>query len=81
MIDSSLIDTDGGVDSIETPPVFRFVARQLKWAAFWAAVVLPVLHLSLLATGLDSQSSTLAFLVLVCLNVVALYIGHPYQTG
>ncbi|MFB6143496.1 MAG: hypothetical protein ABEJ30_09170 [Halorientalis sp.] len=44
--------------------------------AFWAAVVLPFLHLPLLATGLDSLSVTLAFVALLALNVVAVVLGH-----
>jgi hypothetical protein len=79
MIDSSLIDTNVGVGSVERSSLLAFVARPLKWGAFWAAVVLPFLHLPLLATGLESQSSTLAFLALVGLNVVALFAGHPHH--
>jgi hypothetical protein len=28
--------------------------------------------------GLESESMTLAFLALLALNAVAIYIGHPY---
>lgn len=79
MLDSSLLDTNVGGSSVETPALMNYVARPLKWVAFWAAVVLPFLHLPLLATGLDSESSTLAFLALVGLNVLALYVGHPHN--
>lgn len=54
------------------------VVKPLKRFAFWTAVVLPFLHLPLLATGLDSRSLTVAFVALVALNVSALWIGHPY---
>lgn len=80
MIGSSLIDTNEAVGSANRPQLLGFVARPLKRVAFWAAVVLPLLHLFLLATGLDSQSSALAFLALVSLNVVALYAGHAHNT-
>ncbi|MFT4921681.1 MAG: hypothetical protein ACI8XM_000885 [Haloarculaceae archaeon] len=46
-------------------------------AAFWAAIALPFLHLPLLATGLDSETKTIAFALLIALNVVALVVGHP----
>lgn len=46
-------------------------------AAFWAAIALPFLHLPLLVTGLDSETKTVAFALLVALNVVALVVGHP----
>jgi hypothetical protein len=36
------------------------------------------MHLSLLATGLDTRSMTAAFIALVVLNVCTLWIGHPY---
>jgi hypothetical protein len=54
------------------------IARPIKLFAFWAAIVLPFMHLSLLATGLNSQSMTAAFVGLVALNVCTLWIGHPY---
>lgn len=47
--------------------------------AFWAAVVLPFLHLPLLATGLQSTSLALAFAALVALNVVAVVVGYPHR--
>ncbi len=48
--------------------------------AFWAAIVLPFLHLPLLATGLESWTQTQAFVVLLACNVVALLVGHPAHT-
>ena len=57
------------------------VVQSLKRFAFWTAVVLPFLHLPLLATGLDSRSLALAFVGLVVLNVSALWVGHPYAEG
>jgi hypothetical protein len=55
--------------------------QMLLWpinrVAFWAAVVLPFLHLPMLATGLTTETQTLAFVVLLVSNVVALVVGHP----
>jgi len=48
--------------------------------AFWAAVVLPFLYLPLLATGLETETQTIAFVVLLACNVVALVLGHPAHT-
>lgn len=47
--------------------------------AFWAAVILPFLHLPLLATGLDSTSVTVAFVALLVVNVVAVVLGRPHR--
>lgn len=47
--------------------------------AFWLAVVLPFVLLSLLTTGLVGQTGTLAFVGLLALNIVALFAGHSYQ--
>ena len=58
--------------------VSRLVVRPIKRLAFWSAIVLPFMHLSLLAAGLESQSMTLAFIALLALNVVTLYVGHPH---
>lgn len=55
------------------------VVYPLKGVAFWSAVALPFLHLPLLAAGLDTQGRTMAFVVLLTLNVVALLLGHPYR--
>ena len=47
--------------------------------AFWSAVVLPFLHLPLLASGLQTGSSQTAFVGLLALNVVAAVVGHRYH--
>jgi hypothetical protein len=46
--------------------------------AFWSAVVLPFLHVPLLASGLTSTGELHAFVTLLALNAVALYAGHPH---
>lgn len=46
--------------------------------AFWCAVVLPFLHVPLLTAGLTSPGERHAFVVLLALNAVALYAGHPH---
>ena len=56
------------------------VLNPIKQFAFWSAIVLPFLYLPLLATGLESQSVLIAFVVLVSLNVCALLVGHRYGT-
>jgi hypothetical protein len=54
--------------------------RPLHRLAFWAAVVLPFLYLPLLATGLETETQTVAFVVLLACNVVVLVVGHPAHT-
>lgn len=53
-------------------------SETLRAFAFWVAIVLPFLHVPLLATGLASPGRRNAFLVLLALNALALYVGHPY---
>ena len=60
-----------GVSIVET------LLRPVYQLAFWAAIVLPFLHLPLLATGLETQTQTVAFVVLLACNAVALVVGHP----
>jgi len=78
MSGSSITDSAFLPSRLAQPGLSRLFFRPIKRLAFWSAVVLPFMHLSLLATGLDSQSKTLAFVALVAANVVALYLGHPY---
>ena len=72
--------------SLPRPDVVRSVGRcgsglksGLTSIAFWAAVVLPFLHLPLLATGLDDSSVAVAFAVLLVVNVVAVVVGQPHR--
>ncbi|MFC7133327.1 MULTISPECIES: hypothetical protein [Salinibaculum] len=55
------------------------VTRPLKRVAFWAAIVLPFLHVPLLASGLQSQDATVAFVTLLALNVTALAVGYYFD--
>ena len=47
--------------------------------AFWSAIVLPFLHLPLLATGLKQTSVRIAFVLLVMLNVLAVVLGQHHS--
>ena len=79
MSSSSLTSTLALPTSVSRLNVSRLFVRPIKRIAFWSAIVLPFMHLSLLATGLDSSSMVLAFVALLGLNVVALYLGQPYE--
>ncbi|SDR43526.1 hypothetical protein [Natronobacterium texcoconense] len=61
----------------------RWYLRSLRGPAqflsFWVAIALPFVHVPLLAQGLGDSSVTLTFLVLLAINVVALYLGHGYN--
>ena len=48
--------------------------------AFWSAIVLPFLHLPLLATGLKSTSVSIAFASLIALNLLAAVIGQFHRS-
>ncbi len=79
MSSSSLTEMDALVRSASVPSVSRVLLRPIKQLAFWTAVVLPFMHISLLVAGLESQSMLLAFVGLLALNVVSLYVGHPHR--
>lgn len=78
MSSSSITDSailSGAVQRWSLPPG---VVNPIKAIAFWTAIVLPFLYLPLLATGLESRGTIVAFVLLVALNVAALLVGHPY---
>ncbi|MBZ6495695.1 hypothetical protein [Natrinema longum] len=59
------------------------IRRSLKGPAqflsFWIAIALPFIHLPLLSQGLGDPTVTLTFVVLLAVNVLALYAGHGYN--
>ena len=57
----------------------RTLKGPAQFTCFWIAIALPFVHVPLLAQGLGDPSHTLAFLVLLAVNVVALYVGHGYK--
>ncbi|ARS91233.1 hypothetical protein [Natrarchaeobaculum aegyptiacum] len=73
-------------DSSAQEPDHPFLERQIPHLAesirktsFWAAIVLPVCYLPLLAVGLGSRLESTAFLLLLGCNLLALYVGHSYR--
>lgn len=75
---SPLTDTDALLGELPRPTLTQLVLQPVKRLAFWSAIVLPFLHVSLLVSGLESRSTTLAFVALLALNVLAIYVGHPH---
>jgi hypothetical protein len=70
---------DGGADRTPLDEVLTASPREtLRALAFWSAVVLPFLHVPLLAAGLSTPGERHAFVALLALNAVALYAGHPH---
>lgn len=55
------------------------LAKPVRMASFWTAIVLPFLHVPLLATGLSNSAETMTFLGLLGLNLIALYLGHSHR--
>jgi fatty acid desaturase len=53
----------------------------LRVTAFWTAVVLPFFALAVFVSGLDSTTDWFLFVAIVVVNLVSLYVGHPYQEG
>jgi len=66
-------DADG-VSIVET------LLRPVHQLGFWAAIVLPFLHVPLLLTGLETETQTMAFVLLLVCNAMALLVGHPAHT-
>jgi hypothetical protein len=56
------------------------VAPPLRATAFWGAVALPFLNGGLLLDGLSTSAETTAFVALIVLNALALYVGHPHAS-
>ena len=56
----------------------RTALRNVQVASFWAAIVLPVTYLPLLAGGLTGGEALL-FVALVAVNAGALVLGHDYD--
>lgn len=59
--------------------LFAQLTAAAKRLAFWTAIALPFLHVSLLTTGLETTETQVAFALLVLTNVCALLVGHPYD--
>ncbi len=57
----------------------RSLKAPLQFLSFWGAIGLPFAHLGLLVNGLESTGAVMAFVALLALNVVALYVGHGYK--
>jgi Flp pilus assembly protein TadB len=54
------------------------IRSSLQLFGFWAAIALPFLYVPLAVTGLNDGATILAFLTLLALNVVALFVGREY---
>lgn len=78
MSSSSITDPGYLREVIADQSVPKLFLRPLRRISFWAAIVLPFMHLSLLTAGLESRSRLTAFVSLLGLNVVALYFGQQY---
>ncbi|CCQ33777.1 hypothetical protein HLRTI_001696 [Halorhabdus tiamatea SARL4B] len=62
----------------DAQPVKRHLLGPVQGVAFWAAIALPFLQVPLLLSGLGESTTLLAFLALLAINVLALYVGHTY---
>ncbi|MEF8814439.1 MAG: hypothetical protein V5A55_11560 [Halovenus sp.] len=81
MSSSPITDPETLLGTLGDVSLSLLIVRPVRFVAFWAAVILPFLHLPLLATGLESQAQTLAFIALVTLNVCALVVGQEYGSA
>lgn len=60
---------------------FRWIRTPAAAIAFYGAIMLPTVYLSLLITGLNTREELLLFLGLFGLHIVALLGGHSYRTA
>ncbi|WP_049924712.1 hypothetical protein [Halopiger djelfimassiliensis] len=55
------------------------LAKPIRVTGFWAAIVLPFVHVPLLFVGLSTPFRTTVFFTLLAVNLVALYVGHSHR--
>lgn len=55
------------------------VHDSLTAVAFWAAVLLPLAYVPLLASGIDTVGRSGLFVSLVVLHLLALRVGHTHR--
>lgn len=54
------------------------VRKPIEATAFWAAVVLPLAYVPVLAVGIDGLQGAGLFASLVALHLLVLAVGHRY---
>ncbi len=57
------------------------LVRPVVALSFWLAVLLPLVHLPLVATGLETTTELIRFIALLGLNAAALVLGHGHRRG
>ncbi len=55
------------------------VLHLLRALGFWAAIVLPFLHIPLLLSGLTTEAEVIAFALLVTANIIAIRLGMDHR--
>lgn len=65
-------------DTVSSPSVGFVLVVQA--GAFWDAILLPFVHVSLLVAGLDNLGRQLLFASLVSLNIILLIGGHAHRS-
>jgi len=59
--------------------VSRSAPRSVRRVAFWSAISLPLVNLGLLFSSLNSTPKTVAFVLLLVWNALALIVGKQYE--
>lgn len=59
----------------------QLLLRPIVALAFWLGVLLPLVHIPLAATGLETTTELLQFAGLLGLNVLTLVVGHGHRRG
>ncbi|GGL51701.1 hypothetical protein [Halocalculus aciditolerans] len=66
-------------DELSTAVRSGLLHRPVEALGFWAGVTLPFLYLPLVLSGLESQASQVACVVLLVVHAAALYVGRGYK--
>lgn len=61
--------------------VKQLLVRPIVALAFWLGVLLPLVHIPLAATGLETTTELLQFAGLLGLNALTLVVGHGHRRG
>ncbi|RQG91541.1 hypothetical protein EA462_06165 [Natrarchaeobius halalkaliphilus] len=54
------------------------LAGAIRKTGFWTAIVVPFLYVPILLNGLTTWIESTTFLVLLGINLLALYVGHTH---
>ncbi len=76
--DANQVGSDTSMPTWRPQTILGGAARAL---GFWAAIVLPFLHIPLLVAGLTTRAEVYAFALLLGANALAVWLGQGHSPG